>query len=117
MRISSETLVAPAEATGFRPDMLEKVKPLLQLLDAFRSHPFLKNKLVLSLHSVKAARLESTQGQQTLCNQLSYLFHIQHVEYLREYDAFHLTAKDHHNRDSDSNIIEIIQTSGADPKE
>ena len=47
MRISPETLVSQAEATGFRPDMLEKVGLLLQLLDAIRSHPFLKDKLVL----------------------------------------------------------------------
>ncbi len=47
MRISSETLVNQAEITGFRPDMLEKVGLLLQLLDAIRSHPFLKDKLVL----------------------------------------------------------------------
>jgi predicted nucleotidyltransferase component of viral defense system len=47
MRISAETLVNQAETTGFRPDMLEKVGLLLQLLDAIRSHPFLKDKLVL----------------------------------------------------------------------
>ncbi|HAJ26304.1 MAG TPA: nucleotidyl transferase AbiEii/AbiGii toxin family protein [Syntrophus sp. (in: bacteria)] len=47
VRISPETLVNQAEATGFRPDMLEKVGLLLQLLDAVRSHPFLKDKLVL----------------------------------------------------------------------
>ena len=47
MRISSETLANQAEATGFRPDILEKVALLLQLLDAVRSHPFLKDKLVL----------------------------------------------------------------------
>lgn len=47
MKFSLETLVKQAEATGFRPDMLEKVGLLLQLLDAIRSHPFLKNKLVL----------------------------------------------------------------------
>ncbi len=47
MKISPETLIKQAEATGFRPDMLEKVGLLLQLLDAIRSHPFLKNKLVL----------------------------------------------------------------------
>jgi predicted nucleotidyltransferase component of viral defense system len=40
-------LTAQAETTGFRPDMLEKVGLLLQLLDAVRSHPFLKDKLVL----------------------------------------------------------------------
>lgn len=47
VKFSPETLVKQAEATGFRPDMLEKVGLLLQLLDAIRSHPFFKNKLVL----------------------------------------------------------------------
>ncbi len=47
MRISPEKLAAEAEATGFRPDMLEKVAHLLGLLDALRSHPFLKGKLAL----------------------------------------------------------------------
>lgn len=47
MKISPETLAVQSEATGFRPDMLEKVALLLQLLDAIRSHPFLKDKLVL----------------------------------------------------------------------
>lgn len=46
MKISPETLVAQAEATGFRPDMLEKVALLLQLLNAIHSHPFLKDRLV-----------------------------------------------------------------------
>src|SRR5208337_1410717 len=40
-------LTAQAEATGFRPDVLEKVAHLLGLLDALQSHPFLKGKLVL----------------------------------------------------------------------
>lgn len=47
MRISAERLTTEAETTGFRPDVLEKVIHLLNLLDAFRSHPFLKGKLVL----------------------------------------------------------------------
>lgn len=47
MKISPETLAVQAEATGFRPDMLEKVALLLQLLDAVRSHPYLKDRLVL----------------------------------------------------------------------
>ncbi|MDD3099538.1 MAG: nucleotidyl transferase AbiEii/AbiGii toxin family protein [Bacilli bacterium] len=47
VKISPETLIKQAEATGFRPDMLEKAGLLLQLLDAIRNHPFLKNKLVL----------------------------------------------------------------------
>lgn len=33
MRISHEKLIAQAEATGFRPDVLEKVAHLLELLN------------------------------------------------------------------------------------
>ena len=47
MKVSPEKLAAEAEMTGFRPDMLEKAAHLLGLLDALRSHPFLKKKLVL----------------------------------------------------------------------
>lgn len=47
MKISPEKLAAEAQATGFRPDILEKVAHLLGLLDAMRSHPFLNGKLVL----------------------------------------------------------------------
>ena len=46
MKISPEKLAAEAGATGFRPDVLEKVAQLLGLLDAIPSHPFLKGKLV-----------------------------------------------------------------------
>jgi len=47
MKISIEKLTVQAEATGFRPDVLEKVAHLLGLLQAFGSHPFLKGKLAL----------------------------------------------------------------------
>lgn len=47
VKISPEKLAAEAEATGFRPDVLEKVAHLLVLLDTMQSHPFLKGKLVL----------------------------------------------------------------------
>lgn len=47
MKISYEKLTAEAEATGFRPDVLEKVAHLLGLLEALGSHPFLKGKLAL----------------------------------------------------------------------
>jgi predicted nucleotidyltransferase component of viral defense system len=47
MKISPEKLAAEAEATGFRSDVLEKVAHLLGLLDAIRSHSFLKGKLAL----------------------------------------------------------------------
>lgn len=47
VKISYEKLKAQAEATGFRPDVLEKVAHLLGLLEALGSHPFLKGKLAL----------------------------------------------------------------------
>ena len=47
MRVSPERLALEAEATGFQPDVLEKVVQLLGLLDAIRSHPFLMGKLAL----------------------------------------------------------------------
>jgi len=47
MKISLEKLTAEAEATGFRPDVLEKVAQLLGLLETIQSHPFLKGKLAL----------------------------------------------------------------------
>ena len=47
MKISYEKLIAQAEATGFRADVLEKVAHLLGLLEALGSHPFLKGKLAL----------------------------------------------------------------------
>jgi hypothetical protein len=47
MRVSAERLSAEAGATGFRPDVLEKVIHLLNLLDAFQNHPFLKGKFAL----------------------------------------------------------------------
>ena len=47
MRISPERLLEEAQATGFRPDVLEKVAQLLGLLNATRSHPFLRGKLAL----------------------------------------------------------------------
>jgi hypothetical protein len=47
VRISAEILTVQAAATGFRPNVLEKVARLLGLLDAIQSHPFLKGKLAL----------------------------------------------------------------------
>lgn len=47
MKISKEKLRAEAETTRFRPEILEKVIHLLNLLEGFRSHPFLKGRLVL----------------------------------------------------------------------
>jgi len=47
VKISREKLITQAEATGFRPDVLEKVAHLLGLLEALGSHPFLKGKLAL----------------------------------------------------------------------
>ncbi len=47
MNISYEKLTAQAKATGFRPDVLEKVGHLLGLLEVLGSHPCLRGKLVL----------------------------------------------------------------------
>jgi predicted nucleotidyltransferase component of viral defense system len=47
MKLSKEKLMAEAASTGYRPEMLEKVIRLLELLEGFRSHPFLKKRLVL----------------------------------------------------------------------
>ncbi len=47
MRISKEKLRSEAETSGFRPEVLEKVIHLLNLLEGFRSHPYLKGRLAL----------------------------------------------------------------------
>jgi predicted nucleotidyltransferase component of viral defense system len=47
MIVSKETLLKEAGASGFRPEILEKVLHLLRLLDAIRRHPYLKERLVL----------------------------------------------------------------------
>lgn len=47
MIVSRETLLKEAGASGYRPEILEKVLHLLRLLDSIRRHPFLKDKLVL----------------------------------------------------------------------
>lgn len=47
MRLSAERLVAEAEITGFRPEILEKVVHLLTLLEGIRSHPYLGSQVAL----------------------------------------------------------------------
>ena len=47
MKISLERLHAEAQTTGFRPEVLEKILQLLNLLEGFQGHPFLKGRLVL----------------------------------------------------------------------
>jgi len=47
MTISNQRLMAEATAKGFRPEILEKVIHLLNLLENFRAHPFLKTRLAL----------------------------------------------------------------------
>jgi predicted nucleotidyltransferase component of viral defense system len=47
MKISPQQLAKDAEASGYRPEILEKVFHLLSLLNGFQSHPFLKGRLVL----------------------------------------------------------------------
>jgi hypothetical protein len=62
MKICTEMLVAEAAATGFRSDVLEKVAHLLGLLNALRSHPFLKGKLVLKGGTVDSYALRQFGG-------------------------------------------------------
>jgi len=47
VRISKEKLLAGAETTGFRSELLEKAIHLLNLLERFHSHPFLEKRLAL----------------------------------------------------------------------
>lgn len=47
MKVSQQKLQAESASTGFRPEILEKVIYILNLLEGFRSHPFLKGKLAL----------------------------------------------------------------------
>lgn len=47
MRLSRERLMAEAETTGFRPEVLEKVIHLLNLLTVFQRHPALGGRLAL----------------------------------------------------------------------
>ncbi len=47
MKISKEKLLQESEATGFRPEIVEKVIHLLHLIESIFSHPFLKERLVL----------------------------------------------------------------------
>ena len=47
MKFSREMLRREAEKTSFRPEVLEKVLHLLNLLQALRSHPYLRERFVL----------------------------------------------------------------------
>lgn len=47
MKVSRERLLSESQVTGFRPEGLEKVIQLLNLLERFNSHPFLKGRWVL----------------------------------------------------------------------
>jgi predicted nucleotidyltransferase component of viral defense system len=47
VNLSLKDLQAEAAATGFPVETLDKVIRLINLLNAFRSHPFLKDRMVL----------------------------------------------------------------------
>jgi hypothetical protein len=47
MNVSHERLASESRATGFRPEVLEKVIHLLNLLEGFNRHPFLQGRLAL----------------------------------------------------------------------
>jgi predicted nucleotidyltransferase component of viral defense system len=47
MNLSLQDLQAEAAATGFPLEILDKVICLIELLNAIRSHPFFKDRMVL----------------------------------------------------------------------
>lgn len=47
MKLSRERLLAEARATGYQPEVLEKVIQLIGLLEALRAHPYLKDRWAL----------------------------------------------------------------------
>ncbi|MEM7174732.1 MAG: nucleotidyl transferase AbiEii/AbiGii toxin family protein [Chlamydiota bacterium] len=47
MKISKQRLIRESGQTGFRPEILEKVWRLMNVLEGIYAHPFLKDKLVL----------------------------------------------------------------------
>lgn len=47
LNLSKETLLSEAAKAGYRPEMMEKVIRLLDLLEGFSKHPALKDKFVL----------------------------------------------------------------------
>jgi len=47
MKVSKKRLEDLSSESGFRPEMLEKVLHLINLLNGFKAHPYLKNRLVL----------------------------------------------------------------------
>ena len=47
MKISKHKLIKESGQTGFRPEILEKVWHLMNILEGIYAHPFLKDKLVL----------------------------------------------------------------------
>lgn len=47
MSVSRQRLTSEAQASGFRSEVLEKVLHLLNLLEGFKRHPFLKDRLAL----------------------------------------------------------------------
>jgi len=47
VKISRERLLQESEATGFRPEIIEKVFHMLHLLENLSRHPFLKGRIAL----------------------------------------------------------------------
>jgi len=47
VKVSREKLLREAQATGFRPEILEKAIQLLNLLEAFQGHPYIEGRLAL----------------------------------------------------------------------
>ncbi len=61
MSLTANELAREAAATGFQTEPLEKVILLLELLEAIRSHPFLKERVALNSPS-RAGRRSTSSG-------------------------------------------------------
>lgn len=49
MKIFKDLLIRESNQTGFRPEILEKVWQLMNVLEGINSHPYLQERLVLNL--------------------------------------------------------------------
>jgi len=47
MKIFKDLLIKESKKTGFRPEMLEKVWQLMNVLEGINAHPYLQERLVL----------------------------------------------------------------------
>jgi hypothetical protein len=66
VKVSREKLHREAQATGFRPEILEKVIQLLNLLEAFQGHPFIEGRLALKGGLLSISSILMCRGYQLI---------------------------------------------------